>query len=574
MSASAATITTARLTPEILEAHGVRSTSRTVTIIALALTIALGFGLRVVQLGAEGLSEDELNKLHAVEDYRAHGLTAANGEHPMLMKALLTVSIVAAETWNESSIVASHQSLIVSTEAALRFPGVLFGAMTSLLIFLVVTELLGHDIALIAAVLWAIDPSGIGFSRIAKEDTFLLFFFLLANVFWVRGQRAAESGIGKPERFYWLTAVAFGAMVASKYLPHLIAISGSYYYTFQRIPTRRWQMGKQKWLVFFAIMGLTFILCNPTILLPGTWHEMKLFAGEGRIGHDSYEFMGTLYRNQLTLWLKGSPWYFYFVFMGVKLSLPILVAFLVGLPFLFRKRLGDGRFLFLFWMFYWFVPFTVLGGKFTRYFTIALPVVLITAAIGIQFVAQLVARFVARSFENQSLSTYARALVIMLPLIFPLVASAVMAPHYRLYTNWLGGGWGAAGSYFPHDEFYDASVRQAAMEIAGRARHGARIASETSGLFDYYARQAGRTDLITISLSEPVAVQQLEAEDFVVIARGRRYFSNDYLLKALQQNATPTWNLSLGKASSMAVYELDPSNAHILVDEAGKSMRF
>jgi hypothetical protein len=541
---------------------------------ALALTILVGFGLRVVQLGAEGLSEDELNKLHAVEDYRARGITSTNGEHPMLMKALLTVSIVAAEIWNESPIVASHQSLNISTEAALRFPGALFGALTSLLIFLVVTELLGPEIALIAAVLWAIDPSGIGFGRIAKEDTFLLFFFLLANVFWVRGQRAAESGIGKPDRFYWLTAAAFGAMVASKYLPHLIAISGSYYYTFQRIPTRRWQMGKQKWLIFFAIMGVTFLICNPTILLPGTWHEMKLFAGEGRIGHDSYEFMGSLYRNQLTLWLKGSPWYFYFVFMGVKLSLPIVIAFLVGLPLLFRKQLGDGRFFLLFWLFYWFVPFTVLGGKFTRYFTIALPVVLITAAIGIHFVAQFVTRVVAQRFENQAFSTYARALVIMLPLTFPLVASAAVAPHYRLYTNWLGGGWRAAGSYFPHDEFYDASVRQAAMEIASRARPGARIASETSGLFDYYAKIVGRTDLVTISLSDPAAVQQLEAGDYVVVARGRRYFSNDYLLNVLQVNATPTVNLSLSKAPSMAIYELDPPSARILVDEAGKSMRF
>ena len=47
--------------------------------------------------------------------------------------------------------------------------------------------------ALLAAALWAFDPQAIGFNRIAKEDTFLLFFFLLANIFWLRGQRVAES---------------------------------------------------------------------------------------------------------------------------------------------------------------------------------------------------------------------------------------------------------------------------------------------------------------------------------------------------------------------------------------------
>lgn len=570
LSASAEVITTARLTPELLVARGVRSTSRSVTIVALALIIVVGFGLRIAQLGAEGLSEDELNKLQAVEDYRANGLTSANGEHPMLMKALLTTSIVAAETWNASSIVASNPSLSISTEAVLRIPGALFGALTSLLIFLVVTELFGAEIALLSAVLWAIDPMGIGFNRIAKEDTFLIFFFLLANVFWVRGQRVAESGEGKPERYYWATAAAFGAMVASKYLPHLIAISGSYYYIFQRIPTRRWRMGKRKWLIFFAIMGLTFLICNPTILLPGTWHEMKIFAGEKRIGHDSYEFMGTLYRNQMTLWVKGSPWYFYFVFMAVKFSLPVLIAFLVGLPLLFRKQLGDGRFLLLFWMFYWFVPFTILGGKFTRYFTVPLPVVLITAAIGIHFVAEAVTRYVGRTFKNQSFGAYARAVVIVIPLTFPLVASAAIAPHYRLYTNWLGGGWARAGSYFPHDEFYDSSVREAALAIAARARYGARIASETSGLFDYYSRRAGRSDMSYLSLSDSVGMRQLEAGDFVVVARGRRYFSNDGLVMRLQKAAEPTVNMSLGRAPSIAIYELDQASARVLVDAAGK----
>jgi hypothetical protein len=531
--------------------------------------IIVGFGLRITQLGAEGLSEDELNKLNAVQDYRANGLTAANGEHPMLMKALLTTSIVAAEAWNGSSIVASNPSLRVSTEAALRIPGALFGALTSLLIFLVVTELFGVEIALISAVLWAIDPIGISFSRIAKEDTFLVFFFLLANVFWVRGQRVAESGKGKPEPYYWATACAFGAMVASKYLPHLLAISGSYYYIFQRIPTRRWRMGKRKWLIFFAVMGVVFLICNPTILLPGTWHEMKIFAGEKRIGHDSYEFMGALYRNQMTLWFKGSPWYFYFVFMGVKLALPVLIAFIVGLPLLFRKQLGDGRFLLLFWLFYWFVPFTVLGGKFTRYFTIALPVVLITAAIGIHFVAEAVTRFAARTFKNQSISAYARALVLMVPLTFPLVASATTAPHYRLYTNWLGGGAERAGSYFPHDEFYDSGVRDAAVQIAARARHGARVGSETPGLFDYYLRRAGRNDLIMVSLSDPDSRRQLAAGDYVVIARGRRYFSNDDLTQRLQNFAEPTIKLTVDGVESMAIYELDSSSLRVIVDATG-----
>ena len=533
--------------------RGVRSASRALIVSALALIVLVGFGFRAVQLGAEGLSEDELNKLNAVQDYRANGLTAANGEHPMLMKALLTASVVAAERWNASSIVESYPSWRVSTEAALRLPGAVLGALTALLIFLVVSELFGIEVALLAAALWALDPAGIAFNRIAKEDSFFLFFFLLANVFWLRGQRVAESGQGKPEPYYWATAAAFGAMMASKYLPHFLAISVSYYYIFQGIPATRWRVGKKKWLIFFAVMGAAFVIFNPTILLPGTWHEMRVFAGEKRIGHDSYEFMGTLYRNQMTLWLKGSPWYFYYVFMGVKLALPVTLGFLIGLPLLFTKRLGDGRFFILFWLMYWFLPFTVLGGKFTRYFTMALPVVLITAALGIHFVAQRLARF-AGSAQAQA---FVRAGFAAVVLAFPLVAAVGAAPYYRLYTNALGGGWDRAGSYFPHDEFYDARLREAAYEIAARARPGARVASETPGLVTHYARLAGRDDLVSVSLTDKEAMRQFAAGDVVIVARGRRYFSNEAYVARLEASGEPAAALSLGRVPAVRIFVLD-----------------
>ncbi|MDT5121394.1 MAG: Dolichyl-phosphate-mannose-protein mannosyltransferase [Acidobacteriota bacterium] len=569
MSASAATVITAKITPEFFVERSARSLSRTLIIAALTLIILVGFGFRVANLGAEGLSEDELNKLNAVEDYRAHGLTAANGEHPMLMKALLTVSVVVAERWNSISLVANNPALHISTEAALRFPGVVFGALTSLLIFLIVSELFGIEVALIAAALWALDPSGIAFNRIAKEDTFFLFFFLLANVLWLKGQRVAESGSGRPEPYYWATAAVFGAMMASKYLPHFIGISVSYYHIFQAIPATRWRMGRKKWLIFFSIMGLTFLICNPAILLPGTWHEMKVFAGEQRIGHDSYEFMGTLYHNQMTLWFKGSPWYFYFVFMGVKLSLPVIGGFLVGLPLLFRKRLGDGRFFILFWMLFWFMPFTVLGGKFTRYFTLALPVVLITSAIGIHFVARWLARQMSAFARNDSLKSLARVCVVAVVLAFPLVASARVAPFYRLYTNALGGGMERAGTYFPHDEFYDARIREAASEIAVRARPGARVASETPGLVTYYARLRGRDDIVSLSLSETEAIRQLEAGDFVIVARGRRYFSNEAEVARLEETSQPVANLSLGDIPAAKIFVLD-ENSRAAVSETLK----
>ncbi|HLL75077.1 MAG TPA: glycosyltransferase family 39 protein [Pyrinomonadaceae bacterium] len=566
MSASAAAVTTARLRPELFTGQTARALSRALVAAVLFVVVAGGFGFRAANLGAEGLSEDELNKLRTVQEYRTHGLTPTNGEHPMLMKALLTASVVASEAWNGTSIARSNASLQVPLESALRLPGALLGALSALLIFLIVSELFGVPAALTAAALWAFGPAAIGFNRIAKEDSFFLFFFLLANVFWLRGQRVAESGERRPEAYYWAAAASFGAMLASKYIPHLFAISASYYWIFQGAPSTRWRLGKRKWLAFFAVMGAAFVLCNLTILLPGTWREMRTFAGEHRIGHDSYEFMGALYRNQMTLWLKGSPWYFYYAFIAFKLPLAVVAAFVVGLPQILRRKLGDGRYFVIFWLFFWFFPFTLLGGKFTRYFTFALPVVIITASLGVQYVA----RRVSALFTSDAARGYAHALVVVLVVLSSAYASASAAPHYRLYTNALGGGQARAGSHFPHDEFYDASTPGAAALIAARARPGSAVASETPELFDFYARRAGRDDLRHVSLSDPEAVGELSAGDHVVVARGRRYFSNEAATAALESTAQPAATLQLGGVPSARIFALDEPSAAALRETAAR----
>lgn len=506
------------------------------------------------------MSEDELNKLEAVEDYRAHGLTSANGEHPFLMKAMQAVSIVAVEHWNQTALARAYpQTLNVQVESALRLPGVLLGALSTILIYLIALELFGPEAALIAAALWAFDPSAIGLNRIAKEDTFFLFFFLLANVFWLRTQRITEGQTGEsPEPYYWLAAAAFGAMMASKYIPHFIAISISYNYVFQLLPDRRWQVGRRRYLVILAVMSAVFLLCNPTILLPGTWRRMLAFASYQRIGHDGYEFMGRLYLHKLTDWLRGVPWYFYFVFIISKLPPLTVAAFVVGLVRLFRKRTGDGRYFILFWMFFWGMAFIFPGGKFTRYFTTVMPAVIITAALGVQVAAREFKRLCARLLGSTRSTLYARVALTLVVIFAAATASLRAMPYYRLYTNSLAGS-GRAGALFSHDEFYDAGVRQTVYEIASRARAGAHIATETPELAAFYAHKAGRTDLTFVQLSDASAIKKLEAGDFIMVARGRRYFSNDALISSLHQLREPDFRVSLGDVPAVDIYQVDQS---------------
>jgi 4-amino-4-deoxy-L-arabinose transferase-like glycosyltransferase len=555
LAARAEAIVTAGLRPELFAEGGARSISRTLVIATLAALVLGGFAFRARGLSAESLADDELNKLEAATDYRTHGLTAANGEHPFLMKAAITASVVLAEKWN--LVVGPHSELFLPVEAAVRLPNVIVGALITLLLYLVIAELFGGEIALLAAALWAFDPIAIGFNRIAKEDTFLLFFFLLANIFWLRGQRIAESEPkSNPAPYYWATAIAFGAMVASKYLPQYIAISVSYYWIFQAIPETRWRLGRRRFLLFFLVIGITFAALNPTIFLPQTWHQIRDFLGHKMVGRDSYEFMGQLYSNKVKLWLQGVPWYFYGVFFATKLPLLTLVSFVIGLPLLFRRKLGDGRYFILFWMFFW-LQFSISGSKFTRYTTFVLPAVYTTAAIGAYYVIRWVARRTAELAGKDALRVYLKGALASLVVIFSVLASASAIPHYRMFTNIIGGGAAKAGTYFPQDDFYDAEMHQVMSEIARRAGPRARVASETPAVCSYYAAQANRPDLGCVSLSDPAAVKELNEGDLIVAARGRHYFGNDAVLSRLRGSSKPAFNIPVGKVPAADVYILD-----------------
>ncbi len=540
--------TTAGIYPERFSGYLAFAENRKLAIIILGLFMVIGFGLRVTQLGTESLGEDELNKLETVSEYRENGLSGKNGEHPFLMKGLQTVSVAASEKWNGYTTDDHH----VSPEAALRFPIALFGTFTILLLFLFASELFGRSIGLVSAILWAVEPAAIGFDRIAKEDSLVLFFFLLTGLFWIKGQSAAERGKSDWTWYAWAAAASFAGLMASKYYPHLLAIFGAYYIIFVRIPEHKWDMGKMRWLKFFVVMGTAFLILNPTIMLPETWREMLKFSSESRIGHDSYEYMGTLYRNQMTAWLSGVPWTFYYVFIAVKTSLPTLIFFLIGLPIIIQRRFGDGRFFLFFWAFMWFVPFTVLGGKFTRYFTIAEPLILITAAAGFCVTAKWLSGKLTGGIRAAAILH--TVLLIGLAAV-PLINSLTAVPHYRMFTNSIGGG--AAGTYFPHDEFYDAAAGAAVAAIAARTQEPAVVACETPALLEYYAERLGRTDLSFVSLSNTEAVAALKPNDLIVLTMGRRYFSNTAYQEYLEGTAKPVEVIDILDVPAVKIFQLD-----------------
>jgi hypothetical protein len=183
--------------------------------------------------------------------------------------------------------------------------------------------------------------------------------------------------------------------------------------------------------------------------------------------------------------------------------------------------------------------------------------VLITAALGIQFAGRLMAKWLAKVSWGAGIRHYVPAALAVVAISCSVIDAVEATPNFRLFTNSLGGGVARAGNYFPHDEFYDASMRDTIVEIGRRAKNGARVASESPLLASYYAQRDGRPDLVCVSLSDPEGLKQLAVGDYVIVARGRRYFSNDALIMSLASNAKPYFQMSLKTVHSVDVYVID-----------------
>ena len=84
-------------------------------------------------------------------------------------------------------------------------------------------------------------------------------------------------------------------------------------------------------------MLLAFVTFNPAAFFPQTWRYLWKYVNEEFQTHHGYLVMDRLFINDFLQTPGGNPWYFYFLFLGVKVPLPVLVAFVVGLVAYFHK---------------------------------------------------------------------------------------------------------------------------------------------------------------------------------------------------------------------------------------------
>jgi hypothetical protein len=482
---------------------------------------AIAIGVRVYRLGAAGLAEDETNKIFAVRSYKRGDFTA-NADHPMLMKMLCYGSLEAAARWNR--LVAGRAGLAISQEAALRLPNAIFGAIAVIPIFFFTNALYGFRVGLIASILWAFGLNAIWFNRIAKEDTLLVFFMFTGFYLYHLAKSRPDAEVAEQTKLYALAGAAFGLMLASKYFPHYYGLFMLFYHLGGRDSRNNRPLTSRMKAYHFWAMLLAFVVFNFAVFIPKTWRYLSKYVAEDLLTHHGYVMMGRLYLNDISATPDGTPWYFYLLYLAVKVPIPLTLAFLIGAIEVFRRRepSPDSRgYLFLrIMLIFWLLPMSLVGSKFLRYSLSLMPIIYIASAIAIARIWHQLSTRIARG----SARAIARAAVAVGFVIAPSAISIANLPHLSLYTNALGNF--RVGYFFPHDEFYDLGARESIKYIAEHARQGARVASEIPGVVEYYLEQFGRTDIQSLIMSHPKFDLKSDPPDYVLLQPGRLYFEN------------------------------------------------
>lgn len=548
--------------PEAGRARDGARTPRWGVALVIVLLVLAGFALRAHNIAAAGFAEDEINKLEAARAYGRGDITP-NAEHPMLMKTLIFISLRAAQEWNlpRGTPGDAPPRLAISEEAAVRFPNVLFGALTVIPLYLLTAAFFDRRTALVAALLWTFGVNAITYNRIAKEDTLLVFLMLCAFYFYLRAKQTSGFAPRAKRKFYFASAVSFGLMLAAKYFPHYFGLNMLYHHLVAQRERAPGEPRGRTPAVFYPLVLVTFLFANPAVLLPQTWHYLTAYSSEGLLTHHGYLMGETLYPNQMSSTPFGTPVYFYLLFLVIKTPLPLLSALVVGLAVCVRRRRRPGEAFLLLMFVLWIVPYSLAGAKWLRYAHSLLPFVYMLAAVGIMWLLGLGETRFERGGAFAPLRL-ARAIMFLCFVALPAWLAIAAAPHYAIYTNALGAG--RAGYYFPHDEFYDDGLREAIRYVSDEApvaQHSmpsATIVHETPGVTRYYLEKFDRTDLVSRVLSDR-GFKLEEAKPrplYVILQRGRTYFENRDKMNDVRARGRKVYEGFIGGISAVEVYEL------------------
>jgi hypothetical protein len=511
-------------------------------LVALALTaiVMVAVTFRTSALSSSGLSDDEVTKVRAAEAY-SRGDFGVNTEHPMLMKLAIWGSISAADTWNQ--IAPSRYR--VSVEAAVRLPNAVIGAATPLVMYGVAHAYFGTPAALVAALLLALDPNVMSINRLAKEDTFVVFFFLLAVWLYERGKQVGTTDVVRAQRWYLGSATAFGWMVASKYLPHLYGLYALFNVATQRDAGANRPVKRR----FFATMAVAFIAANVVILLPSTWRHMLGYAQGAGLAHHGWPYAHQLWVTDVPISPLGVPPTFYAMFLLTRVQLVTLAGATVGAIVAAYRRRERGYVFLRVMLCFQILGYSVMAAKFLRYSLPILVLVDLLAAVGIATMVGWLAKQVKSETRAFLVPVAYGALALV------LFAGQVQAsPFFSMHRNPLARWLDADGRRFP-EASYDFGIREAVAQIAASAAPGAEIVSDVPQVVEFNLARSPRNDIQVKSFSGST-LYDTATEQWVLAQDAHVYFETEQLIALLRLRHRPVAEYRIGDVPVLQVFRI------------------
>jgi hypothetical protein len=511
--------------------------------IVLLLTL-LALAIRAYRVDFNSLSEDEVAKWAAVQEYRHGHFAGVNSEHPMLPKVLAWASLAVGESWSRFAAVHGWPSL--NPEGWLRMPNVLFGTATTAILFLFCRRMMGFAGSFAASFFWAIAPLPVALNRLTKEETPLTFFTLLACYLYCRAQQADVNKSSR--RWYDLSAIAFGVSLASQYILHLLGLNALAWLIAGKMRLTR-EPSRFSYKRFFLVMSIAFIVVNPVVLSPGNFHAILNWLHHAGVKHSGYDFDGRLYMNFPSRLLAGVPWFYYLWLVIVKTPIPIFVAVVVGSALLLRDRRTLASCFFLSLGVVQLVGLSVSGAKWIRYSLPLLPFLYLAGGYAVQQTLK------AAKGKVLSQALIGPAAVILLG--WPLLELQSWAPYYSFYLNSIGGEKQNITRYFAPDEVSEFDTREVAQAVCPFALAAATVATARPMSMAYYLGACGRADLHIVPLYDTHYAPR--DGDLIVLEPSRRFFETQRFFDALGSGRMPHSDIRVGPVLASTIYLFDPS---------------
>jgi hypothetical protein len=512
-------------------------------VIVLLLTV-LAFSVRLYRIDFNSLSEDEVAKWAAIQEYRHGHFVGVNSEHPMLPKMLAWASLTTGERWGRVS--AAHGWPSLNPEGWLRLPNVLLGAATTAILFLLCRRMMGVAGSFAASFFWAVAPLPVALNRLTKEETPFTFFTLLACYFYCRAQQA---GAGRTApRWYDLSAISFGLGLASQYILHLLGLNALAWFLAGRMGLNR-EPSQFSYRRFFLVMLLTFVVVNPVILSPANFTAIVHWLHHDGVRHSGYDFDGILYMNFPARLLAGVPWFYYLWLVLVKTPIPILMAVIVGSAMLLRNRRTLASCFFLSFGVLQLIGLSLSGAKWIRYSLPLLPFLYLAGGYAVQQTLK------AATGKVRSRAMVGLAAVILLG--WPLLELQSWAPYYSFYLNSIGGAKQNIARYFAMDEVSEFDTREVAQQVCPSAPAAGTLATGRPMSMGYYLQACGRADLHVVPLYDTHYAPR--AGDLIVLEPSRRFFETQRFFDALRNSGMPHSDIRVGPVLASTIYLFDPS---------------